>query len=223
MKFFICFFAILFFFSSCKKDKNRPYTIKGRYINSCDGSPVANEEVVISQHGSYGGMYGNSLNSVNLKTFTNSNGEFEINYETNHSAPLTLNNRCEGIPIENIDLGNIPLLFNSKVLYKVKINNPYTSMDTLRFSFSDNVPSVYFMNGPFHDTIIGIKEVTHSKRTSLKYDADLKKIVPLVPIAKVYSSYCININSSVNPFCNNQEAFIGTCNAVADTFVLNIN
>lgn len=223
MRLVIYTFLILTMFSSCKKEKNRTYTIKGRYINACDGSPVVNEVIVISQNGSRGGMYGNSLNNVYLEKHTDENGEFEINYETNHTTPLKVNN-CEGIPIENLDLGDIPLIYNSKIFYKVKANNIYTNLDTLTFSFTNLYPMpTYIMNGPFHDTIIGIKYITNTSIAKLKYDSNLKKIITVDTIANISAYYRININSSVNPSGNNQVLNVKTCNTIADTFVFNIN
>ena len=223
MRLFIYVFAVLTLFSSCKKEKNKMYTIKGRYINACDGSPIVNEVIVITQHGSKGGMYDNSLNSVYIERHTDENGEFEINYETNHTAPLKINN-CEGIPIENLDLGNISLIYNSEVFYKVKVNNTYTNIDTLTFGFTDNAPvPLYLMNGPFHDTIIGIKHITNTSIAKLTYDSDLKKIITIDTIENISAFYYINANSYINPPRNNQVLNVKTCNTIADTFVLNIN
>lgn len=223
MRLVIYVFAILTLLNSCKKEKNKTYIIKGRFINSCDGSPIVNQAVNISQNGSKGGMYGKSLNGVYLRSFTDENGVFEIEYETNHTAPLKLNS-CEGIPIENLDLGDIAFSFSPKVFYKVKVNNPYTNFDTLRFSFTDNgTAPAYFMNGPFHDTIIGLKNLNNIGWFNYKYDEGSKKLVTTDTAAFIYFSYRININSSTNPLGGNQEKIVKNCNTITDTVVLNIN
>jgi hypothetical protein len=124
----------------------------------------------------------------------------------------------------NLDFGDIPFTASMKVFYKVKVNNTHTSQDTLRFGFTDNDPKpVYYMNGPFHDTIIGIKYINNYGWNNFKYDANLKKFVQANSTVEIYAFYQINFNSYINCPTIKQYTQINFYNTVADTIVLNIN
>ncbi len=212
-----CCFAI---FTACKDEETKEYSIKGRLINACDGSPLANETVTLSQVKKASQPY-HQTPPVNASgsVITNTNGEFEMIYETNHKRENVILNKFFNVPVENLDLGDIPYQKTLLVFYKVKVNNPYTHLDTLYFSDVTDYILSYKMSGPFHDTVIGLRTLYSNE--NLTYNATLKKIINNDSQQNINAYY--SINSTNNSFQFKSTNTILLCNAVADTLVLNIN
>jgi hypothetical protein len=151
--------------------KPQQYYIKGRLINDCDNSPVADIRIDLTQRGA-GGILTPYKKGVNVYTTSEYNGDFEILYKVNHKSDLSLLTMESQIPAENLDLGNIPYYSTATVYYKIKINNPYSNTDTLFIFDITSNNNYYKMLGPFHDTIIGIKTIKYPNE--LKYNPELK-------------------------------------------------
>ena len=149
---------IIIIFTSCIHDNNY-YKVKGRILNSCDGIPFANQEIALKQSSSLSGR-GGVLNT----TSTDANGYFTFTYnssdcidgenmEINCSGPI-----IEYIPTkQNIEIGTIISNPICKIIYRVKINNPYTFNDTL-VCHDIAHPSIEGIRvaGPFRDTAFGL-------------------------------------------------------------------
>ncbi len=204
MKFFVLVLAGLFV-AACKPKKN-DYTIKGKLINNCDNSAIANIKVQARQT--------NTANGFNAFTYSNSEGNFELLASTAQKSTFRFLNLNDEIPVDNYDLGNIPLYSNSNIYYKIKIYQPHQISDTLSiYDISKNV--YYKMAGPFHDTDLGIKTVTTINR--LRYDADSKTIQKYEQMAEVQAWYLINNVKSVPVYFP-----ANTCGRKVDTLTLAI-
>lgn len=224
MKYVICLWFIALVFFSCNR-KTKQYTLRGRLVNACDGSPDANQALRITQFAKSSGLGGSTKNKTRIdeRLVTDANGNFVLVYETNHSAELEIDidgpnaNSRFNLPVENLDLGDIPLRGKSLVYFKLKVNNPYTSADTLLYSELNSPPTMQ-MTGPFRDTVLGLRVMNGSN--DLMYNRSLKKLEKAYSGISVSSSYRIK---RPNTPAVNTYSTLGICNTVADTFVVTIN
>ena len=166
---FIALLLIIATFTSCKHDDTY-YTVKGRILNSCDGVPFANQEIALKQSSSLSGR-GGVLNT----TSTDANGNFTFTYNisdcidgenmrVNCSGPI-----IEYIPTQqNIDIGTIISNPICKIIYRVKINNPYNIGDTLSCLNFNNPSQSLLMTGSFRDSTFGLFNVYSTNTLNYK-------------------------------------------------------
>lgn len=224
MKWFFCLFLMVSLFFSCNR-KTKQYVLKGRLVNSCDGSPGANQALEIRQRPISSGLGGSTKNKTRIteNIVTNANGEFVLVYETNHTRELEITidsqrySNIFDLPVENLDLGDIPYKGKSVVYCKIKVNNPYTALDTLVYSELYAYPGIQ-MIGPFHDTILGLRIINDSY--DLKYNRSLKKLEKRSSDISINANYRIK-HRNAPPVIT--YSTITTCNIVPDTFVVTIN
>lgn len=129
---------IIFTLTSCQKcktDKNTPkYTISGRMMQNCT-IPYANQTVRLDQEVATTGNSGGIL----VTGSTDSNGNFSLEYIPENSGSIILRNSNDDvitkIPIEQtINLGEIYINTYSNFVFKLQVNNSYTSLDTLFYT-----------------------------------------------------------------------------------------
>lgn len=213
MKFlFLPFLPILLFFSC--KPKDVEYTIKGKLLNSCSNTPLANIKVQAIQ---------NNTNDGFMETGTSdANGDFEILFKTSQKTTFHLLNVNESsldqdMPVESADYGIIPLYSDVNVYYKIKIDKAYTTADTLLI-VDVNMPNHYYkMYGPFHDTVIGTKTITVVN--TLVYNRDSRQIEKTNASAEVTAWYKIN---GTNYYSNRATIQATTCGTKPDTLTLTV-
>lgn len=216
LKYFI-FFLFTTLFISCKS-KPEQYYIKGKLINICDNTPVIGERVEMFQKG-IGGTITAYKKGISLYTFTNNNGEFEIIYDAYHKTPFTFMDVSTYLPIENLDLGDIPFQSSSTIVYKINANNSYSNTDTLWFSNINNNLLTNMIIGPFNDVVIGTHMV--DSHNSLQYNESSKKIEVIDSLNYFYASY--KLKTSGSNFVLQQRKYLKKCNNIADTLTIEIN
>lgn len=211
MKFLFLPLLLTILFFSCKP-KDVEYTIKGKLVNSCSSTPLANIKVQAIQN--------NTNDGFSETATSDANGDFEILFKTSqkttyHLLNINKSNLDQDMPVESADYGMIPLYSDVNVYYKVKINNAYTTADTLLI-VDVNAPNHYYkMCGPFHDTIIGTKTITVVN--TLVYNRDRKQIEKTNTSAEVTVWYKIN---GTNYYSNRATIQAATCGIKPDTLTL---
>jgi len=153
----ILFLLMIAAFTSCKHDEV-VCTLKGRILNDCNGAPFANQEIALKQELSSGLTI---EGGVLAETTTDADGNFVFTYQNENGEPLSINYSgpiIEGIPVSKaLDIGSIIINPTCKIVYRVKVVNPYTINDTL-VCHDIAHPSIQGIRvaGPLHDTTFGI-------------------------------------------------------------------
>ena len=149
--------AIALLFSSCKREEVE-YTLKGRLLSNCSGTPFANQPITLKQDLTSGlSVQGGTLD----ETTTDSEGYFVFTYKDDNGEPLSINQSgliIEEIPVSKaLDIGSVVINPICKIVYRIKVVNPYTINDTLVCHDIAN-PSIQGIRvaGPLHDTTFGI-------------------------------------------------------------------
>jgi len=206
MRFLYVLFSVCLLFSC--KPKAVDYSIKGKLVNGCDNSPIKNVEVQAIQM--------NSANGFNESAISDANGDFEVLVSSTEKTGYRFMNLQEEVPLETVDYGDIPLYSNSLIYYKVKVTNPHTAADTLWIADITNPGKYFRMQGPFHDTVIGAKDVTCIN--TLAYSARTKQINTTNTFNTVTAWYKINRTN----FYSTKAVFVqaAVCNAIADSLTL---
>lgn len=203
---------LYFLFSACLlfscKPKAVDYSIKGKLVNSCGNAPIKNVEVQAIQM--------NSNNGFNESAISDANGDFEILVSSTEKPGYRFMNLQEEVPLETVDYGNIPLYSNSLVYYKVKVTNPHTAADTLWINDITNPGKYFRMIGPFHDTLIGTKDVTCIN--VLAYSARTRQINNTNTSNTVTAWYKINRTNFYATKAVAVQAAI--CNTIPDSLTL---
>ncbi len=206
MRFLYFLFSLCILFSC--KPKAVDYSIKGKLVNGCDNSPIKNVQVQAIQM--------NSNNGFNESAISDANGDFEVLVSSTEKPGYRFMNLQEEVPLETVDYGNIPLYSNSLIYYKVKVTNPHTASDTLWIADITNPGKYFRMLGPFHDTLIGAKDVTCIN--VLAYSARTKQINSTNTSNTVSAWYKINRTNFYSSRAVSVQA--GICNAIADSLTL---
>ncbi len=212
----VCFLFILstFLFFSCKP-KSEQYNIKGRLINSCDNSPIKNVKIIARQSAIHALTPAKSSAGFEESATSDDNGSFEISYTTAQKSPIQLLETT--LSVGTTDLGDIRLYSNSKVYYKVKVNNAHTNLDTL-FIVDITSPNTYYkMYGPFHDTVIGIKTVT-AVNTLANNSGSIQQTNTTNKIDSWYK-----INRKNYSYSNGASIMAQICHTIPDTLTLIVN
>ena len=120
----------LFLGSQCKEKQDTIFTLKGRIVADCSGTPVPDFELVLKSVPTLFGT-GGKLG----ETITDENGYFTIQYKPEggmlrllHSGPI-----IEGMPKQKLlDLGDVILNGTVRFIIKLQVNNnTYTENDTI--------------------------------------------------------------------------------------------
>lgn len=132
--------AIIFIIGSigCKKDKKEEgMVLSGTIIDDCSGNPLANFSMAADVQVSC------AKTTPCFDTYffdTDANGSFYLNIEKKGGTELRAYNGrsiLKGIPIPNnkeLHLGSFIARPTTSFVYRVKVNNPYNSGDTLQLS-----------------------------------------------------------------------------------------
>lgn len=192
---------------SCKPKKT-DYSIKGRLVNGCDGSPVKNQKVQAIQM--------NAEDGFNASAISDANGDFEVLVSSAEKVNYRFMNLQEEVPLETVDYGEIPLYSNSLFYYRIQVTNPHGAQDSLWIVAPEMTNKFYLMRGPFHDTVIGLR--TFTAINTLVYNARTKRLNPSNTTNTVRAWYKINRTSYAAT--KSVEIAPAVCNTVADTLTL---
>jgi len=209
----IAILLILVAFTSCKHDEV-VCTLKGRILNDCNGAPFANQEIALKQELSSGlTIQGGIL----AETTTDADGNFVFTYQSENGESLSINYSgpiIEGIPLKKTqDLGAIIYSPSCKIVYRVKINNPYNIGDTLSCLNIENPSAPIRIAAPLRDTIIGTIEAY--SREVLQYDTK--------EYSTIKGGWCIRSNSTIVFIGREVTIQVQNCNTVPDTLTMVID
>ncbi len=150
---------LLIFLSACQKQNKEPtvYKVSGRLIQNCTNPmPIANQEIRMYSESTF-----SIIPKIDKVTTTDENGNFSFGYTkvngVNSSTTLVIDHVLRDLPaLQCLDLGDIPLEHSASAQLKIKVENTYSSDDTLFVldQFTNN-PLNYkmIMAGPFSDTL----------------------------------------------------------------------
>lgn len=134
----------------------------------CDNKPFANQDLYLSQKPSL--LFHNTASG---STKTDSDGNFIIRYNQSSGGDIELQPIMESIPDRcDIDFGDLIISSKNTIIFKIKVNNPYTANDTLTGYIYNEPSSVFHLSGPFHDTILPGVEVYSSIKSYFTYKDD---------------------------------------------------
>jgi len=210
----ITLLLIIATFVSCKHEDTF-YTVKGRLITSCSGNPVANQEISLKQASSiFGG--GGVLGTTN----TDANGNFSFSYNSkdcsnNDDLRINLSGPViENIPTnENVELGTLVCSPVCKIVYRVKINNPYTAYDTLMCLNIINPSNPIRIAAPLNDSILGIINAFPSE--PLQYNTK--------EFSFIKGGWGIRSNSTIISQGREVTIQVQNCNTIPDTLTMVID
>jgi hypothetical protein len=164
MKHHIIFILVIIsitIFGSCrdKISDSKTYTIKGKLLKNCGGEVIANTELKIISKSQ---VFTQGFSAI---ATTDANGNFVFSYDRNGGADISLrvasgSKILEEIPNNtDIDLGIIYYTPTCNFVFKLVVDNPYTSLDTMLISdFNYILPfpnyGFHIIPGPFKDTIL---------------------------------------------------------------------
>lgn len=205
---FIAFILIISIITSCKSEDTY-YTIKGRLMCCCDGTPYSNQEIYLSQKPN---LFSN--NTASASTKTDSDGNFIIRYSHNSGSDLNLDPIMEDVPSgANINFGDLIISSKNTIIFKIKVNNPYTVNDTLTGYVFGEPSSTFHLSGPFHDTILPQIEVYSQIKSYFTYKDD----------PEIRGGWQINSNSTIVLPAKEVTIQVPKCHSIPDTLTMVIN
>lgn len=203
---------LLFMASHCPKKNKAPRTLRGRIVAGCDGTPMANLNMMFSQQTTQfntGGRVGECT--------TDENGYFELIYTPEHNGLLTLYSHgpvLTDIPLDDqLDLGDVYYSAAVNFTVRLDVQNPYTDQDTLYY-YDWNYPVssttwVKKIPGPFQsgfiDTVTNATfmdfPISYSKESTIKvnyyinvYDPNNNAKVSLMPCSGNYAEAVLTVH-----------------------------
>lgn len=199
MKNFFYFLFIAVLLISCEKKG----TITGTLVDAC-GAPISNQRVRLLENVPNG--EGKTVESV----LTDVNGYFAIPYKSKRSSFALQSFSGNEVKVilkdipakKHIDFDKI----NSFVIYnlyiKLKVNNPYTSNDTIKINIYGGTQPVYMkINGPFTSGIVD--SVMNQTLTNFPYKYNEK---PHITYQYSFTKYGGNFKAKKDIYsCSNNE------------------
>ncbi len=201
MKKLIGYIMAVVLFTACSKQKNESYTLKGRFMQSCD-SPAANKYGIIHFPG--GGLL--SKPSTKLEFTTDENGYFEVT----HNSPFTEFSvrtsdahsvlRVDSIPGDNNHLGEVYIFQpNTQFYINLQVENNYTDQDTLYYPDYNSSSGFSWRKvpGPFAN---GIIDTVHNSFNSSAMPVEFNSSEPAQSSIRYYLNEPIHENEKETKF-----------------------
>jgi len=215
---FILIIISISFFTSCKDKINgsNTYTIKGQLLNNCSGEVLANTSLMINSKSQL------FTQGFSAYTTTDANGFFIFSYERNGGTDISIRVTSGDIFLEyipnnsNIDLGLIYYAPTCNFVFKVQVNNPYLSKDSLViYRLNNNGPGGVHFPTPltFSDTLLIVNDFYSIITPTYR---DLNK----VSVRIGYNLY--KPDHTVDHYFY-YDTLIPACNWPPDTLILTIN
>jgi hypothetical protein len=204
---FIAFILITSIITSC--DDDTYCTIKGRLMCCCDSTPYANQDIYLSQKPN---LFNNHTASASTKT--DSNGYFIIRYNHNSGNDMNLDPILEDVPSgANINLGDLIIISKNIIIFKIKVNNPYTVNDTLTGYVFGEPSSTFYLSGPFHDTILPQIDIYSQIKSFYTYKSN----------PEIRGGWQISSNSTIISPAKEVTIQVPKCHSIPDTLTMVIN
>jgi hypothetical protein len=157
--------------SACRKNDNGgSFTYKGRWLEDCSGTPVANKTLKAEMY-----IYGfNKKDRYDATCITDSLGNFSLALP-NHGSSVDLRFITEAyIPVNNTeggngnvyDLGTVYSRCNINAVLRVHFNSPHADTFYIGGSFGSTYGSIYPASGT------GILSISIVNQTSMIYNSE---------------------------------------------------
>lgn len=215
--------GISFLFSCKKENKSDQVAISGTIVTDCIGTPFANQDFVLYNQGNR--FFGTGYESVLFKTDSNGNFSSKCSASDNLQPSEIRVGDSGGFSIltfnTDIDLNIGTLNINPTANYqlKIKVNNTYTSVDTLIIGDQSGLKR-YKFGYPYPDTTFAITN-GYSHSISIP-SVESKNSVPYSVYYKIYSGQMNSVTYNEKKHYNLPKEFKG-CSSQINQVELVIN